>query len=102
MWERYNEVYQLNARVLSMGMLREDDDGAVNMLLEDVLYKDRDLASGEIRSRVIGLPDFTPRIFSRQASLHIAFRFSTEFDVLDCQPMAFLISLKRALGRRKN
>jgi hypothetical protein len=42
MWERYNEVYQLNARVLSMGMLREDDDGAVNRLLEDVLYKDRD------------------------------------------------------------
>jgi len=42
MWERYNEVYQLNARVLSMGMLREDDTGAVNRLLEDVLYKDRD------------------------------------------------------------
>jgi superfamily II DNA or RNA helicase len=42
MWERYNEVYQLNARVLSMGFLREEDDGAVNMLLEDVLYKDRD------------------------------------------------------------
>src|ERR1035441_9048922 len=42
MWERYNEVYQLNERVLSMGFLREEDDGAVNMLLEDVLYKDRD------------------------------------------------------------
>lgn len=42
MWERYNEVYELNARVLSMGMLREEDDGAVNRLLEDVLYKDRD------------------------------------------------------------
>jgi superfamily II DNA or RNA helicase len=42
MWERYNEVYDLNARVLSMGYLREDDDGAVNRLLEDVLYKDRD------------------------------------------------------------
>ena len=25
MWERYNEVYQLNARVLSTGYLREDD-----------------------------------------------------------------------------
>jgi len=25
MWDRYNEVYQLNARVLSMGYLREDD-----------------------------------------------------------------------------
>ncbi len=42
MWERYNEVYHLNARVLSMGMLREEDDRAVNMLLEDVLYRDRD------------------------------------------------------------
>lgn len=42
MWERYNEVYHLNARVLSMGLLREDDHGAVNMLLEDVLYRDRD------------------------------------------------------------
>jgi superfamily II DNA/RNA helicase len=42
MWERYNEVYQLNARVLSMGFLREDDDGSVNVLLENVLYKDRD------------------------------------------------------------
>ncbi|MGA2543781.1 MAG: helicase-related protein [Verrucomicrobiota bacterium] len=42
MWERYNEVYQLNARVLSMGFLREDDDGSVNTLLENVLFKDRD------------------------------------------------------------
>jgi len=42
MWERYNEVYDLNARVLSMGYLREDDDGSVNVLLENVLYKDRD------------------------------------------------------------
>ena len=42
MWERYNEVYQLNARVLSMGFLHEEDDGAVNLLLENVLYKDRD------------------------------------------------------------
>jgi len=42
MWERYNEVYQINARVLSMGMLREEDDGAVNFLLDNVLYKDRD------------------------------------------------------------
>jgi hypothetical protein len=31
MWERYNEVYHLNARVLSMGYLREDDIGAVNL-----------------------------------------------------------------------
>lgn len=42
MWERYNEVYQLNARVLSMGYLRESDDGAGNFLLEDVKYRDRD------------------------------------------------------------
>ena len=42
MWERYNEVYQLNARVLSMGYLYENDDGIPNFLLEDVLYKDRD------------------------------------------------------------
>jgi superfamily II DNA/RNA helicase len=42
MWERYNEVYQLNARVLSMGFLRESEDGAVNFLLDNVLFKDRD------------------------------------------------------------
>ena len=38
MWERYNEVYQLNARVLSMGYLREDDTGAANFLLDNVKY----------------------------------------------------------------
>ena len=42
MWERYNEVYHLNARVLSMGYLREDDIGAGNFLLEDVKFRDRD------------------------------------------------------------
>lgn len=42
MWERYNEVYQLNARVLSMGFLREDDDGGARFLLDDVKYRDRD------------------------------------------------------------
>lgn len=43
MWERYNEVYQLNARVLSIGYLRNgDSDGFSNLLLEDVRYKDRD------------------------------------------------------------
>jgi hypothetical protein len=42
MWERYNEVYQLNARVLSAGYLREDDEGAVNILLDDVKFRDRD------------------------------------------------------------
>jgi len=41
MWERYNEVYELNARVLSMGHLREDND-TPNFLLEDVKYRDRD------------------------------------------------------------
>jgi len=42
MWERYNEVYELNARVLSMGYLREDDESAVNLLLKDTKYRDRD------------------------------------------------------------
>lgn len=42
MWERSNEVYQLNARVLSMGYLREDDEGNVNYLLKDAKYRDRD------------------------------------------------------------
>ncbi|ARV59912.1 helicase [Nostocales cyanobacterium HT-58-2] len=42
MWDRYDEVYQLNARVLSMGMLKEDDDGDVKTLLNDFRFKDRD------------------------------------------------------------
>ncbi len=42
MWERYNEVYQLNARVLSMGFLREDGDEGVARLLNDFHCKDRD------------------------------------------------------------
>ena len=42
MWERYNEVYELNARVLSMGYLREDDETAANPLLKDTKYHDRD------------------------------------------------------------
>ncbi len=42
MWERANEVYQLNARVLSIGYLREDDDGNVNFLLKDPRFRDRD------------------------------------------------------------
>ena len=42
MWERTNEVYQLNARVLSMGYLREDEEGMVNFLLKDARYRDRD------------------------------------------------------------
>lgn len=42
MWERYNEIYQLNANVLSMGFLYESDGGSGNLLLDDVRYKDRD------------------------------------------------------------
>lgn len=42
MWERYNEVYQLNARVLSMGMLKEDEEIGVKILLDDFRFKDRD------------------------------------------------------------
>ncbi len=42
MWERYNEVYQLNARVLSTGYLREDSQGVANYLQDDVKYRDRD------------------------------------------------------------
>ena len=42
MWERANEVYQLNARVLSTGYLREDDDGNFNFLLKDTKFRDRD------------------------------------------------------------
>jgi hypothetical protein len=40
MWERYDEVYQLNARVLSSGFLTESNGG--NILLDNTLYKDRD------------------------------------------------------------
>jgi superfamily II DNA or RNA helicase len=42
MWERYNEVYQLNARVLSMGKLRDDREEGTNFLVEDELYQGRD------------------------------------------------------------
>ncbi|MBD2446142.1 helicase [Nostoc sp. FACHB-152] len=41
MWDRYNEVYHLNARVLSMGMLKEDDETGVKVLLDDFRFKDR-------------------------------------------------------------
>ncbi len=43
MWERYNEVYQLNARVLSMGYLREDKGGSITLLTDDIKYRDRNL-----------------------------------------------------------
>jgi superfamily II DNA/RNA helicase len=42
MWERYNEAYQLNARILSTGYLYESGDGSGNILLDDSRYKDRD------------------------------------------------------------
>ena len=43
MWERYNEVYELEARVLSMGYLRGNkDEGFSNILRDDVRYRDRD------------------------------------------------------------
>lgn len=42
MWERYNEVYQLNARVLSMGFLSEGNDVDSYLDPKDGLYKDRD------------------------------------------------------------
>jgi superfamily II DNA or RNA helicase len=40
MWERYNEAYQLNARVLSMGYLRDRGNGSPDSLLKK--YPDRD------------------------------------------------------------
>ena len=40
MWERYNEAYQLNARILSTGYLQESDKG--NILLDDSKFRDRD------------------------------------------------------------
>ncbi len=42
MWEHYNEAYQLNARVLSMGFLREDDQRGVEWMLHDERFRYRD------------------------------------------------------------
>lgn len=42
MWERYNEIYHLNARVLPMSLLKEDDAGQIDFLLREVKYRDRD------------------------------------------------------------
>lgn len=42
MWEKYNEEHQLNARVISIGILREDTETGTVSLLEDVKYRDRD------------------------------------------------------------
>ncbi len=42
MWEGYNEVYELNARVLSMGFLREENGNGLASKLDDPKYRDRD------------------------------------------------------------
>lgn len=42
MWESYNETYQLNANVLSIGYLFENTNGSGNLLLDSGKYKDRD------------------------------------------------------------
>jgi SNF2 family DNA or RNA helicase len=43
MWEHYNEAYKLNARVVSMGMLKDDPDHkGHNFLLDNELFVDRD------------------------------------------------------------
>ena len=42
MWEIYNERYQLNANVLSIGYLFENTNGSGNLLLDSPKYKDRD------------------------------------------------------------
>ncbi len=42
MWEHYNEAYHLNARVLSTGMLREDDQHGPEWMLHDERYRYRD------------------------------------------------------------
>ena len=42
MWEHYNEAYQLNARVLSMGLLQEDERYGPEWMLHDEKYATRD------------------------------------------------------------
>jgi len=42
MWEHYNEAYELNARVLSMGALREDGRYGAEWMLHDERYRYRD------------------------------------------------------------
>lgn len=44
MWEKFNEKYHVNARIVSTGSLKVDDqDKSKNILLDDFKYKDRDL-----------------------------------------------------------
>ena len=42
MWEHYNEAYQLNARVLSVGLLREDEQYGPEWMLHDDRFRYRD------------------------------------------------------------
>ena len=42
MWEHYNEAYQLNARVLSTGLLREGEDNDVEWMQRDERFRHRD------------------------------------------------------------
>jgi superfamily II DNA or RNA helicase len=42
MWDHYNEAYQLNARVLSMGLLREDEQYGPEWMLHDERFRYRD------------------------------------------------------------
>jgi superfamily II DNA/RNA helicase/HKD family nuclease len=42
MWESFNEIYDLNARVLSMGMLREDETHGAEWMLHDERFRYRD------------------------------------------------------------
>ena len=41
MWERYSHDYELNAQVVSIGMLAEGEDGE-NFLLDNEIYGERD------------------------------------------------------------
>jgi superfamily II DNA or RNA helicase/HKD family nuclease len=44
MWEKFNERYHVNARIVSTGFLKiDDEDKSKNILLDDFKYKDRDL-----------------------------------------------------------
>ena len=43
MWEEFNEDYDLNARVVSMGMLTEDEVMGPEWMRTDPLYRNRDL-----------------------------------------------------------
>jgi hypothetical protein len=42
MWMGYNETYELNAHIVPMSVLRENRNGAGNLLLTDIRYRDRD------------------------------------------------------------